>query len=242
MLDGLSPARQTARARRRRPRPGGGRRRRGALWATRDEAVRPASQGDARPGAARPRVRRGTAALDVLADALRAQGREVVVVDLPGDDTGDLDEQARRARPGRGPGDAAHGRAVGRRGRLLGRRRGRRGCGSATTAAATPPGAWSPSARRTTAPTWRGSAATSLRTSARRPASSCSPTATCCAGSTPATRPRPARSGCRSGPPTTRRRAAGVRPSLEGAVDFTMQSVCPGAVVEPRRPAAHPAR
>ena len=37
----------------------------------------------------------GTTALEVLADALRSQGRSVVIVDLPGDNTGDLDEQAR---------------------------------------------------------------------------------------------------------------------------------------------------
>ena len=67
----------------------------GALWATRDEAVRPASQGTPGPVLLVPGYGGGTAALDVLADALRAQGREVVVVDLPGDDTGDLDEQAR---------------------------------------------------------------------------------------------------------------------------------------------------
>jgi triacylglycerol esterase/lipase EstA (alpha/beta hydrolase family) len=33
--------------------------------------------------------------LEVLADSLRAQGREVFVVDLPGDNTGDLERQAR---------------------------------------------------------------------------------------------------------------------------------------------------
>jgi triacylglycerol lipase len=36
-----------------------------------------------------------TAALDVLATALRAEGRDVVVVDPPGDGTGDLRDQAR---------------------------------------------------------------------------------------------------------------------------------------------------
>ena len=51
--------------------------------------------GDAGARAAGARVRRRDGGLDVLADALRVQGREVTVVDLPGDDTGDLDQQAR---------------------------------------------------------------------------------------------------------------------------------------------------
>ena len=37
----------------------------------------------------------GGTAVEVLADALRVHGREVTVVDLPGDNTGDLDQQAR---------------------------------------------------------------------------------------------------------------------------------------------------
>ncbi len=66
-----------------------------ALWSTRDEAVRPVSQETPGPVLLVPGYGGGTGALEVLADALRAQGRQVVVVDLPGDNTGDLDEQAR---------------------------------------------------------------------------------------------------------------------------------------------------
>jgi triacylglycerol esterase/lipase EstA (alpha/beta hydrolase family) len=66
-----------------------------ALWATRDGGVRPVAQGSQGPVLLVPGYGGGTTGLEVLADALRAQGREVTVVDLPGDNTGDLDEQAR---------------------------------------------------------------------------------------------------------------------------------------------------
>ena len=66
-----------------------------AAWTSRDEAVRPVSQETPGPVLLVPGYGGGTAALEVLADALRAQGRQVVVVDLPGDNSGDLDEQAR---------------------------------------------------------------------------------------------------------------------------------------------------
>ena len=66
-----------------------------AVWATRDEAVRPVSQATPGPVLLVPGYGGGTAGLEVLADALRAQGREVTLVDLPGDNTGDLDRQAR---------------------------------------------------------------------------------------------------------------------------------------------------
>ena len=65
-----------------------------AVWATRDEAVRPVSQETPGPVLLVPGYGGGTAGLQALADALRAQGREVAVVDLPGDNTGDLDRQA----------------------------------------------------------------------------------------------------------------------------------------------------
>ena len=66
-----------------------------AVWANRDEAVRPVSQESQGPVLLVPGFNGGTTALEVLADALRSQGRSVVIVDLPGDNTGDLDEQAR---------------------------------------------------------------------------------------------------------------------------------------------------
>ena len=66
-----------------------------AVWANRDEAVRPVSQESQGPVLLVPGYNGGTTALEVLADALRSQGRSVVIVDLPGDNTGDLDDQAR---------------------------------------------------------------------------------------------------------------------------------------------------
>jgi len=66
-----------------------------AVWANRDEAVRPVSQESQGPVLLVPGYNGGTTALEVLADALRSQGRSVVIVDLPGDNTSDLDEQAR---------------------------------------------------------------------------------------------------------------------------------------------------
>jgi len=65
-----------------------------AVWATRDEAVRPVSQRGQGAVLLVPGYGGGTAGLEVLADALRVQGRDVTVVDLPGDNTGDLDRQA----------------------------------------------------------------------------------------------------------------------------------------------------
>jgi triacylglycerol lipase len=65
------------------------------LWATDDKAVRPVSQATPGPVLLVPGYGGGTAGLEVLAEALRALGRDVTVVDLPGDNTGDLDQQAR---------------------------------------------------------------------------------------------------------------------------------------------------
>jgi triacylglycerol lipase len=65
-----------------------------AVWATREETVRPVSQDTPGPVLLVPGYGGGTASLEVLADALRAEGRDVTVVDLPGDNTGDLDRQA----------------------------------------------------------------------------------------------------------------------------------------------------
>ena len=66
-----------------------------AILLTRDEAVRPVSQEAQGPVLLVPGYGGGTAGLQVLADSLRALGREVTVVDLPGNNTGDLDRQAR---------------------------------------------------------------------------------------------------------------------------------------------------
>jgi triacylglycerol lipase len=66
-----------------------------AVWSSRDETVRPVAQDAQGPVLLVPGYGGGTAALDVLADALRAQGRDVVVVDLPGNNTGDVERQAR---------------------------------------------------------------------------------------------------------------------------------------------------
>jgi triacylglycerol lipase len=65
-----------------------------AVWATRDDAVRPVSQETRGPVLLVPGYGGGTAGLEVLAEALRAEGRDVTVVDLPGDNTGDLNRQA----------------------------------------------------------------------------------------------------------------------------------------------------
>jgi triacylglycerol esterase/lipase EstA (alpha/beta hydrolase family) len=65
-----------------------------ALAVNRDDTVRPVSQGAQGPVLLVPGFGGSTTALEVLADALRSQGRDVTVVDLPGDNTGDLDEQA----------------------------------------------------------------------------------------------------------------------------------------------------
>jgi triacylglycerol esterase/lipase EstA (alpha/beta hydrolase family) len=65
-----------------------------AWWASRSPAVHPASQGTPGPVLLVPGYGGSTTALEVLADALRAQGREAVVVHLAGDGFGDLDAQA----------------------------------------------------------------------------------------------------------------------------------------------------
>ncbi len=66
-----------------------------AMWATQDEPVRPVSQATPGPVLLVPGYGGGVAGLQVLAEALRDQGREVTVVELPGDNTGDLGRQAR---------------------------------------------------------------------------------------------------------------------------------------------------
>jgi triacylglycerol lipase len=65
-----------------------------AWWATRDPAVRPVSQATPGPVLLVPGYGGSTDALEVLAQALRDEGREAVVVRLAGDGFGDLDEQA----------------------------------------------------------------------------------------------------------------------------------------------------
>ncbi len=64
------------------------------VWTTGEEAVEPVSQEQQGPVLLVPGYGGGTAGLEVLASALRAQGRDVTVVDLPGNNTGDLDRQA----------------------------------------------------------------------------------------------------------------------------------------------------
>ena len=101
---------QAVRARRRRARRGRGAGAGVAVWATRDDAVRPVSQETPGPVLLVPGYGGGTAGLEVLADALRVQGREVTVVDLPGDNTGDLDRRrgssTKAVDPGPGPAGA----------------------------------------------------------------------------------------------------------------------------------------
>ena len=65
-----------------------------AWWASRDPAVRPVAQATPGPVLLVPGYGGGTDGLEVLAKALRAQGRDAVVVELAGDGYGDLDEQA----------------------------------------------------------------------------------------------------------------------------------------------------
>ncbi|MBF4766469.1 lipase [Nocardioides agariphilus] len=65
-----------------------------AIWRTHDKAVEPVSQETQGPVLLVPGYGGGTAGLEVLAGALRAQGRDVEIVDLPGNNTGDLDRQA----------------------------------------------------------------------------------------------------------------------------------------------------
>jgi triacylglycerol esterase/lipase EstA (alpha/beta hydrolase family) len=64
-------------------------------WTGRDDPVRPVSQATPGPVLLVPGYGGGTAGLEVMADALRAQGRDVAVVQLAGDGFGDLDEQAK---------------------------------------------------------------------------------------------------------------------------------------------------
>jgi len=65
-----------------------------AVWGTRDPAVKPVSQATPGPVLLVPGYGGSTTALEVLAEALRKAGREATVVALAGDGTGDLDEQA----------------------------------------------------------------------------------------------------------------------------------------------------
>ena len=184
----------------------------------------------------------GTGGLEVLADALRAQGREVVVVDLPGDNTGDLDEQARALDKAVVLADAS---ATGARSvdvvGLLRRRRGGPALGRATTAATAWPAASSRSARRTTAPTWPGSAPTSPRTRCPEACQQLQP-------DSELLRKLNAGDETPAGPLwvsiwTTDDQIVVPPPSadLDGALDFSVQSVCPGADGQPRRPARDPA-
>ncbi len=159
-------------------------------------------------------------------------GRDATVVDLAGDGTGDLREQAevldeavqRGAASGPAPRsvDVVGYSAGGVVARLWVARPRRRPVGPPDRDA------------RLAAPRHRPGRAgrrPRARTRARRPASSWCPTATCCARSTPATRRPRARCGSRSGRPTTRSSCRRSPPSLDGALDFSVQSVCPAAQV-----------
>ncbi|MEO6509419.1 MAG: hypothetical protein ABIO16_00400 [Nocardioides sp.] len=65
-----------------------------AWWLSRDEAVRPVAQSSLGPVLLVPGYGGGTAGLKVLAQALRDAGRDATVVPLAGDGFGDLDAQA----------------------------------------------------------------------------------------------------------------------------------------------------
>lgn len=65
-----------------------------AWWLAREDPVRAVPQSTPGPVLLVPGYGGGTAGLEVMADALRAQGREALVVKLAGDGFGDLDEQA----------------------------------------------------------------------------------------------------------------------------------------------------
>jgi triacylglycerol lipase len=65
-----------------------------AALATRSEQADPVAQDSPGPVLLVPGYGGSTAALDVLADALRAEGRDATVVRLAGDGTGDLRDQA----------------------------------------------------------------------------------------------------------------------------------------------------
>ncbi|MEP9365579.1 alpha/beta fold hydrolase [Nocardioides sp. CN2-186] len=65
-----------------------------AIVVSRPDPVDPVSQDELGPVVLVPGYGGSTAALDVLADALRAEGRKVVAFDPPGDGTGDLRDQA----------------------------------------------------------------------------------------------------------------------------------------------------
>ena len=199
--------------------------------------------GRAGPGAAGHRATAARRAPSTrCADALRATGRDVVVVPAARrrhratstrrpralDDAADA---AMRARPAPASVDVVGYSAGGVVARLVGPRPRRRRAG--------PPGAHArlAAARHRRSPSWRGGIAPAR---ARSPAGSSSRTATCSAGSTPATRPRPARVFVSVWtdadevvvPPDSAR--------LDGALDFTVQSVLPGGPASPRRPARRP--
>ena len=116
--------------------------------------------GDAGAGAAGARVRRRHGRPRACwPTPCVPQGREVTVVDLPGDGTGDLDASRPRCSWRRPRSWPSTGRApVGRRGRLLGRRRRRPAVGARPRRRQRSPAASSPSAPPTTAPTWPASA------------------------------------------------------------------------------------
>ena len=65
-----------------------------AAWSTHEPGVEPVSQATPGPVLLVPGYGGSTTALQVLAEALRKAGREATVVHLAGDGTGDLDEQA----------------------------------------------------------------------------------------------------------------------------------------------------
>ncbi|MBA3781643.1 MAG: lipase [Nocardioides sp.] len=65
-----------------------------ALWVNREPATVPVSQATLGPVLLVPGYGGSTTALDVLAEALTRVGRDAEVVTLAGDGTGDLDEQA----------------------------------------------------------------------------------------------------------------------------------------------------
>ena len=202
-----------------------------AVWGTRDPAVKPVSQATPGPVLLVPGYGGSTAALEVLAEALRKAGREATVVDAGRRRHRRSRRAGRRARQGGDPGDAAHGVAVGRRGGLLRRRGDRAAVGQGPRRRQRRP---SRGDARLAAPRQRPGRAgrrPRSRQRARRPACSCSPTATCCTdlNAGDETPPGPLWVSIWSTDDQTV-----VPPSsadLDGALDFTIQSVCPDAVV-----------
>lgn len=65
-----------------------------AYWLSRPDDVTPVSQGDLGPVLLVPGYGGSTAALEDLKSALEGEGRDVTIVELAGDGTGDLNEQA----------------------------------------------------------------------------------------------------------------------------------------------------